>query len=714
MKIFELLFSVNSSQLDKPAKQLDKIGDEAKEAKREVNGLGDALDAFSGLDGPIGNVAGQIKNLRENANTALGGIQALTSGLGGVAASVGLVTGAVLGLAGAGGIVAAFNFAGPLDDIGDLAAKLGLSADQASILGDRLAAAGTSIDVYFNSIDKVSKALTKADEEGSKANEALGKLNINVKDGADPIKTLNTLVDEYSDKLEKGKVSADELASLQLVLGKNYREVIVANKEARDAQEEVNRLYEMGIGISQQGSEAAGEFEKAQLGISHIFKVVGSQLVRDILPTFTALINQFRESYEQGGLVKQIFSGIALAADVLMIPIKVLINGFIVLETTIMAVGKGLAGVFAAIATRSLDPLKEMNAEVEKLWMNAADKVEKIDLFGQRNNSDTVAAPRSIEVGSSAPSKPKDKEDTKDKTSAVDPFYVSMQGVTDLAKVEQYRRQIEQRDAAAAERETQRLLGLKARYTELLDPLNKYTKMLDEVRLLREKGLITAEQQLDMELEIETQRQKALEGTKKQHEETFDIMQRVGMTAFQGLEDAIVSLATKGKFSFKAFAQSILQDLIRITAQLYIIKPLMAYLGFPVASAKGNVISNGSVVPSAKGNVFSNGGVTAFANGGVVSQPTFFPMRRGTGLMGEAGPEGILPLKRNSSGQLGVIASGMGGTTNNQFNINVTVQGGQTNEETGAVTARAVRQEAERIAQKVYSENRKRERLAVA
>lgn len=59
------------------------------------------------------------------------------------------------------------------------------------------------------------------------------------------------------------------------------------------------------------------------------------------------------------------------------------------------------------------------------------------------------------------------------------------------------------------------------------------------------------------------------------------------------------------------------------------------------------------------GGVFSNGGVVAFADGGVVNQPTLFPMTGGrTGLMGEAGPEAVMPLKRGPNGKLGVAANG--------------------------------------------------------
>ena len=49
-----------------------------------------------------------------------------------------------------------------------------------------------------------------------------------------------------------------------------------------------------------------------------------------------------------------------------------------------------------------------------------------------------------------------------------------------------------------------------------------------------------------------------------------------------------------------------------------------------------------------------------YARGGVVNRPTLFPMANGMGLMGEAGPEAIMPLRRGPSGKLGVEASGNG------------------------------------------------------
>ena len=95
----------------------------------------------------------------------------------------------------------------------------------------------------------------------------------------------------------------------------------------------------------------------------------------------------------------------------------------------------------------------------------------------------------------------------------------------------------------------------------------------------------------------------------------------------------------------------------------------------PVTNHVGSALGNGlesiiqGLLPFENGGSFSQGRVTPFATGGVVSNPTYFPMRGGTGLMGEAGPEAIMPLSRGANGKLGVRAEGGSKNVNVTMNI---------------------------------------------
>ena len=95
------------------------------------------------------------------------------------------------------------------------------------------------------------------------------------------------------------------------------------------------------------------------------------------------------------------------------------------------------------------------------------------------------------------------------------------------------------------------------------------------------------------------------------------------------------------------------------------LRPVTDHVGGLLSKGMGALV--GGVLPFAKGGSFAQGRVMPFAAGGIVTGPTTFPMRGGMGLMGEAGPEAIMPLARGPDGKLGV--RGGGGAVNVVINI---------------------------------------------
>ncbi|MBW6505583.1 MAG: phage tail tape measure protein [Rhodobacteraceae bacterium] len=96
-------------------------------------------------------------------------------------------------------------------------------------------------------------------------------------------------------------------------------------------------------------------------------------------------------------------------------------------------------------------------------------------------------------------------------------------------------------------------------------------------------------------------------------------------------------------------------------------KPVQNAIGGGIANAMNGLLSG--MFPFAQGGAFAQGRVMPFAKGGVVASPTSFAMRGGRGLMGEAGPEAIMPLARGADGRLGVQAAGGGRSVHVVMNI---------------------------------------------
>jgi phage-related minor tail protein len=119
------------------------------------------------------------------------------------------------------------------------------------------------------------------------------------------------------------------------------------------------------------------------------------------------------------------------------------------------------------------------------------------------------------------------------------------------------------------------------------------------------------------------------------------------------------------------------------------ISPVQNALGGALAQGLNGVLSG--VIPFADGAAFSQGRVMPFARGGVVSSPTQFPMRGARGVMGEAGPEAIMPLTRGADGKLGVQSqSGDGRAVTVVMNISTPdVQGFQRSQ--SQIAAQAMR-----------------------
>lgn len=169
-------------------------------------------------------------------------------------------------------------------------------------------------------------------------------------------------------------------------------------------------------------------------------------------------------------------------------------------------------------------------------------------------------------------------------------------------------------------------------------------------------------------------------------------------TGFNTARDALADFAINGKASFRDFTSSVITDMARIASQQAASSLLSGLVGLGVSAASNyfgggssslgstqagyssQYMDNWSGPTQAKGGAW-NGGVQMFAKGGaftnsILSKPTAFGLAGGgTGIMGEAGPEAIMPLARGADGSLGVqmVGGTGGGSTVVQVNVPVAV-----------------------------------------
>jgi len=227
--------------------------------------------------------------------------------------------------------------------------------------------------------------------------------------------------------------------------------------------------------------------------------------------------------------------------------------------------------------------------------------------------------------------------------------------------------------------QTEKAAESQRRLNELLDatPTAKLEKSREQMQFLAdafESGKITADQ-------FSEAAQTALGNLPDKTKDVTDSFLDMTLVAndaanamAQGFTDALFNPMDK---SIKEMVASFLKGIAQMIAQALILKAIKSGM-----SAMG--------VAFAKGGVFDSGGVQAFASGGVVTRPTPFKFASGgsfkSGLMGEAGPEAILPLKRGSDGKLGVSMNGSDGTGAGSTVVNITVNQGGNEEKSSTGT----------------------------
>ncbi|HIE5478134.1 TPA: phage tail tape measure protein [Proteus mirabilis] len=164
-------------------------------------------------------------------------------------------------------------------------------------------------------------------------------------------------------------------------------------------------------------------------------------------------------------------------------------------------------------------------------------------------------------------------------------------------------------------------------------------------------------------------------------------IQNATSMALNGFSSQLTNVLVDGEANFKDFTKSILKMLTDIFIKMSLVKGIEA-MGFGF----------GAPVANANGGVYNSTSLSAYS-GQIVYKPTMFAFAKGAGLMGEAGPEGIFPLRRGADGKLGVIAKipNQGGGVTQHYHI--TIQNDGSNGQIGPEALKKIYEISKRGAQ---------------
>ncbi|ELG1875268.1 phage tail tape measure protein [Escherichia coli] len=127
-----------------------------------------------------------------------------------------------------------------------------------------------------------------------------------------------------------------------------------------------------------------------------------------------------------------------------------------------------------------------------------------------------------------------------------------------------------------------------------------------------------------------------------------------------GMVNNITEMLNGNKVEWRSWASSVLQEISKVLMNAAIVNGIKtAANGMSGAGGFLGSIGDwlGGAVANAKGGVYTSANLSAYSNS-IVDTPTYFAFAKGAGLMGEAGPEAIMPLTRAADGSLGVRAVG--------------------------------------------------------
>ena len=725
-----------------------------------------------------------IRRLGNSLQGLQGQVKKGAVGFNSLKGAVGGFAGVIAGSAIVGGLTAIVKKsidAG--DELFNLQAKTGIAAKQLIGIGNAAKLADVDMGTLGKGLNKLNVNLVKAAEGNDDLASKFKRLGVDVKDANGQVVPADKALKQIADRFADMPDGAQKAAAAVALFGKSGADLIPLLNEGAAAMEKFT--YKVGDDFAARSdlfNDTITEFGIKTQGF-------GLELTDALLPALQSILEVFGDLFDTKqdwtALYEVIKFGLRTIATIIYATIKLVDQLIKAVVYSFDAIGKALQGDFEAAGRAlsqgfgaGLEQAKQDFAQIQKLWTDspspgtgrrtggrsmaldtgAADKDAAAEARRRASEAKRAAAEqerllerradltqkaislqeqlqRSLEdvnaeivgVGASEADKiwlkrndaiTENNRLVDDLTESVVELYREIQaagGQLDIKPFESLINRISEANVALADRNYQQ------------DITDQWTRQGEAIDKATESAWENA-RALQYNSDIMGGLKDGLNGYIKQIGTMRDAISSLGQQAFQGIEDALVSLVTTGTTNFREFARSILEATSRMIIQQLILKTIMQAIGaiggggsgfsgagpvsgasvFGSAQAGFNPLAFSGIKLNAMGNAFAANGIVPFAMGGLVDRPTMFKFANGgagrLGLMGEAGPEAIMPLRRLPSGRLGVEAAG--GSNSAPVNVTVNVDANGTSvqgdagqgEQLGRVISQAV--QAELVRQK--------------
>lgn len=524
------------------------------------------------------------------------------------------------------------------DNLNDLSKKTGIAVDNLAGLQLVVDKSGTTMEMLGGGIAKLNKTLGEAAGGSKEAQTVLRDLGITA---TDPMEAFYQLADAFG----RFKTEGDKANALSKVIGKTWTELAPALAEGGDGLRAIVEEGKRLNPVTKEMAEQADKFNDAMSRFKTQASGVGTAIATSLLPAMNDMLTRWNDaislSSRHGGFVGLVLGGInptgtnsanlkAVRDEMAAIQLQLKDAG------TVQGDIAGINGPRLRARLSELEAIKQTLLEIqgrEALALN--------DQFGTGNykQPSPPGRPKISLTPDGKTAKPKDRmSDTEwamEESAHLTRTLFQIGEEMDKAREAAFDRADESAQAwqDSLDAANAQLRNAAAGYIDLIDPVEKYRRKLDEIAQLQEAGLLTKEQATEATFAINEQ----IDGLNQVNDtlrEQKSIADELGLAFSSEFEDAVI-----GGKSFSEVLKGIEKDIARIIIRKSVTEPL------------GNAIS-GIFSGINWGSIFNFGG--GKASGGAVYPGQYY-------VVGENGPEVLLPNTAGTVVPNNALGGGGGG-----------------------------------------------------